>query len=146
MFVIAGMTVQLSVLRALVAVSAALRKGSENKWVQRAAGVVSSRKFWIRLLLLSASFTCLATYSRFVRANTLELSYATFLKLMEKVRAWRTARSCHGHGYVSRTSVPPCNQAPERIVGLRVTGSGFYFRLDGTKVPTPAPPCVPLPV
>jgi hypothetical protein len=107
MFVIAGMTVQLSVLRALVAVSAALRKGSENKWVQRAAGVVSSRKFWIRLLLLSASFTCLATYSRFVRANTLELSYATFLKLMEKVRAWRTARACHGHGYVSRTSVTP---------------------------------------
>jgi len=40
---------------------------------------------------------------------------------------------------------PPCNQAPERIVGLRVTGSGFYFRLAGTKVRPhpPAPPPLP---
>ena len=107
MFLIAGMTVQLGMLRALVAVSGALRKGSENKWVQRAAAVVGSRTFWIRLLLFSVSLTCMNAYLRFSRANTLEITYASFLKLMEKVCARAHARMGKLR---SRPPLPRCDR------------------------------------
>jgi len=88
--------------------SKTLQKTKAGKLVLKTASVLRQRKVWSRLVLVFLSYLFVAKYLRSNRALTTEVSFASFLKLLEK--------------------------HPDKISSLRVSPSTLSFLFNGKQV------------
>jgi len=105
---IALLKVQLFSERSSSQASKTLQKTKAGKLVLKAASVLRQRKVWSRLVLVFFSYLFVAKQLRANRALTTEVSFASFLKLLEK--------------------------HPDKISALRVSPSTLSFLFNGKQV------------
>jgi ATP-dependent Zn protease len=105
---IAVLKVQMFTQRISSQTTKTLQKSKAGKVVLKTASVLRQRKVWTRLVLAIASYLFITKYIRANRALTTEVSFASFLKLLEK--------------------------HPDKISSMRVSPSTLSFLFNGKQV------------